>query len=1026
MTTEAESAQQAADRRGVHVLSRVGFHDGAQAEKLLSGPTLPWWDAEAARPTDSDAANAIAALGRSAEPDTALAALVRLVEAATAIGAEHELTQAIRTNLRLARRLLNLLGISMALADHLVANPLDWRVLLDDDDALAEPARAARIAASVGAGVNDPVTGTDGARAQLTGPAATSALRAAYLRELTAIAGRDLGGDLDLEAVTAALAQLADVTLQAGLAVAAAGLPADAAACRLAIIAMGKAGGRELNYVSDVDVVFVAEPGEAGDQAGLATATTLASETMKICRVVAWEVDAALRPEGRDGPLVRTLASHEAYYRRWASTWEFQALLKARPAAGDLDLGRRYQDVIAPMVWTAAERPDFVPDVQAMRRRTIANLPSSVAPREIKLGSGGLRDVEFAIQLLQLVHGRGDESLRLSATLPALAALHAGGYVGGDDAISLADAYRFLRSAEHRLQLRRMRRTHLVPEAADELTALARSMGFRPDARGSETEVFQAEWALHAREVRRLHEKLFYRPLLEAVARVPSEALRLTPDEAGRRLAALGFADPAAALRHIEAMTSGLSRRAALQRTLLPVLLSYFADAPDPDAGLLAYRQVSDALGETPWYLRLLRDEGEVASRLAYVLATSRYVAAMLPRAPDALQMLAGDDQLAPRSAAQLQASMVEAVQRQPDAARAVLVVRGLRRHELLRIAFADLLGQLDVIGVCEAISAVTEATLDASLQAAMNAVVADEGLAALPVRIAVIAMGRLGGMEVGYGSDADVMFVYAPVDPAQPGPDDLGLAQRIIARLRAMLSAPSTDPALVVDADLRPEGRDGPLVRSIESYARYYARWSSPWEAQALLRARFVVGDAALGAQFIEMIDPVRYPVAGVSPEQLLEIRRIKGRVDSERLPRGADPATHTKLGRGGLADIEWTVQLLQLCHGAELPRLRTQQTLVAIHAARDAGLLDAEGAAILEDAWRTVTRARNAIMLVRDKAIDQLPSSGPALVGVGRAMGYPPGFDPGQLIDDYRRVTRRARGVVEATFYGTPTSSA
>ncbi len=782
---------------------------------------------------------------------------------------------------------------------------------------------------------------------------------------------------------------------------------------------MGKAGARELNYLSDVDVIFVAEP---GDERALATASTLASQTMQICRSVAWEVDAALRPEGRDGALVRTLVSHEAYYRRWASTWEFQALLKARPAAGDLTLGREYQQLIAPMVWTAAERPDFVADVQAMRRRTVANLSPDLAPRELKLGSGGLRDVEFAIQLLQLVHGRGDESLRVAGTLPALAALHAGGYVGGDDAISLADAYRFLRAAEHRVQLRKLRRTHLVPRDADELAALARSMGFRPDARGSATAVFEAEWALHAREVRRLHEKLFYRPLLEAVARVPSEALRLTPDEAGRRLAALGFADPAAALRHIEALTSGLSRRAALQRTLLPVLLGYFADAPEPDAGLLAYRQVSDALGETPWYLRLLRDEGEVASRLAYLLATSRYVAAMLPRAPEALALLAGDDLLLPRPPGELQAAMLEAQQRQPDANAAVLVIRGLRRYELLRIAFADLLGRLDVIGVCEAISAVTEATLDASLQVAINAVAAESGLdaTAFPVRITVIALGRLGGMETGYGSDADVMFVYEPTDPSHPGSDDLGLAQRVIVRLRAMLSAPSTDPPLNVDADLRPEGRDGPLVRSLTSYARYYARWSSPWEAQALLRARFVAGDAGLGARFIEMIDPVRYPTEGINQEQLLEIRRIKGRVDSERLPRGADPATHTKLGRGGLADIEWTVQLLQLGHGAQQPRLRTQQTLVAIHAARDAGLLDADAAAILEEAWRMVTRARNAIMLVRDKAIDSLPTSGPALIGVGRAMGYPTGFDPGQLTDDYRRVTRRARRVVEQIFYG------
>jgi glutamate-ammonia-ligase adenylyltransferase len=754
-------------------------------------------------------------------------------------------------------------------------------------------------------------------------------------------------------------------------------------------------------------VIFVAEPADGVDEAAaLAAATRLAAETMRICGAAAWEVDAALRPEGKAGPLVRTLASHEAYYRRWASTWEFQALLKARPVAGDAALGQRYLDVIAPLVWTAADRPGFVADVQAMRRRVVAHLPADVAEREIKLGPGGLRDVEFAVQLLQLVHGRGDEALRVAATLPALDALRDGGYVGRDDALSLGDAYRFLRAAEHRVQLRRLRRTHLVPDDPADLAVLARALGYRPDARGDVRAVFAAEWALHAREVRRLHEKLFYRPLLDAVARVPSVGLRLTAGEAGRRLAALGFADPAGALRHIEALTAGVSRRAALQRALLPAMLAYFADATDPDAGLLAYRRVSEALGTSPWYLRLLRDEGAVAQRLAYLLGTSRYVASRLERAPEALRLLADDTSLVPRPAEELRAAMAEAAARQSDDASAVAVVRGMRRQELLRTAFADLLGRLDVAEVGEAITAITEATLDAALR------VARRSLGDPPVEFAVIAMGRLGGGEVGYGSDADVMFVY-------DGARDATVAQEIAERMRGLLAAPSADPPLGIDANLRPEGRNGPLVRSLGSYAQYYARWSSAWEAQALLRARVAVGDVALGERFTALIDPVRYPAAGVRPDDRAEIRRLKGRVDAERLPRGADPTTHLKLGRGGLADIEWTVQLLQLAHGHAVPGLRTTRTLPALRAAAVAGRIDAHDAACLEAAWQLATAARNAVMLVRDKADDQLPSQGPALVGVGRALGYPPGFDPGQVVDDWRRTARRARRVVERIFY-------
>jgi glutamate-ammonia-ligase adenylyltransferase len=849
---------------------------------------------------------------------------------------------------------------------------------------------------------------------------AVPALRAAYRRELVAIAGRDLAGDLDLQTVTELLADLAGHTMQAALAIGAAGLPDNAAPCRLAIIAMGKTGSRELNYVSDVDVVFVAEPVGDGDaDRALVTATRLAGETMRLCHAVAWEVDANLRPEGKDGALVRTLASHEAYYRRWASTWEFQALLKARPIAGDLELGRAYQDAITPLVWTAAERPDFVADVRAMRRRVLEHIPVGIGERDIKLGAGGLRDVEFAVQLLQLVHGRGDEALRVPETLLALAALRDGGYVGRDDAVSLIDAYRFLRATEHRLQLRRLRRTHLLPDDAEQLLWLGRAMGYRPDRRGDARAVFEAELTLHAREVRRLHEKLFYRPLLEAVARVPSEGLRLTAAEAGRRLAALGFARPEAALRHIESLTAGLSRRAALQRALLPVLLSDFADAPDPDAGLLAYRRLSDELGSTPWYLRLLRDGDTVSTRLAYVLGTSRYVPRMLARAPEALQLLASTEQLHPREPGELTAAMHESAARQEDPAAAVAAVRGLRRQELLRTAFADLLQVSNVDEVCAALSATTDATLAAALAVATRAVARAQGVDALPIRFAIIAMGRLGGSEIGYGSDADVMFVHE--DSGNDEQTASRLANELAGRLRALLAAPSsTDPPLTVDADLRPEVRNGPLVRSLESYRSYYARWSSAWEAQALLRARPVAGDADLGRRFVQMVDPVRYPAGGVSPRDLVEIRRLKGRIDSERLPRGADPTTHTKLGRGGLADIEWTIQLLQLNHGHAVPGLRTTQTLLALEAARDAGLLTADQATTLAAAWRFATRVRNAVMLVRDKAADQVPTLGTELIAVGRVLGYRPGSDPGQLVDDYRRAARRARRVVESVFYG------
>ncbi len=581
------------------------------------------------------------------------------------IGAGSALLAELHDDPGLRRRLLAVLGASSALGDHLVANPDQWPVLRTEPDGLA-PTADGRLDLS---GDGNPV----------------AVLRRAYRLALLRVA--DLTGGRGLEQTMAALSALADATLSAAYRIAVAELPEGTREPRLGVVAMGKCGGGELNYVSDVDVIFVAAEDE-----DLTTATTVATRLIHICGLVAWPVDAALRPEGNRGPLVRTLASHLAYYRRWARTWEFQALLKARPAAGDLALGQEWIDALAPLLWQAAERPEAVEDVRAMRRKIIDHIPPKELEREIKRGPGGLRDIEFAVQLLQLVHGRGDETLRAPGTIPALRALVTGGYVGRADGEALLRGYRFLRSVEHRLQLQGLRRTHTVPTEPGALRWLATALGYTAGPGRSAVEEFRAEWVTHATEVRRLHAKLLYRPLLESVARVPADGLRLTPQAARNRLEILGFADPAGALRHLQALTGGVSRTAAIQRTLLPVLLSEFADAPEPDRGLLNYRQVSDSLGSTPWYLRLLRDSGPVARRLARVLSASRYVADLLTREPEALRLLAEESELSPRPREVLFDGLTAAAARHTDPVEATRAVRALRRRELLRLACADVL----------------------------------------------------------------------------------------------------------------------------------------------------------------------------------------------------------------------------------------------------------------------------------------------------------------------------------------------
>jgi len=1019
-------------------LARMGFADAARAERLLTD--LGGTDV-ASSEDGLKAETVLTALAAAADPDLALTGLARVFEATAEPQA---LRQALRDEPDFRDRLTAVLGVSAGLADHLTRHPEDCQVLRGPVSRPGPRELHQEMLRAVGANprLAEPVAGRKPAGRRAPQPAGalgvTAALAAVYRRRLMHLAARDVTGVATVDEVGEELADIAAAVLEAALAVARSELPAGSVPCRLAVVAMGKCGARELNYASDVDVVFVAEPVKDGDEtAALATASRLAAGLIGVCARSTPEgsifpVDPNLRPEGRHGPLVRTLASHRAYYERWAKTWEFQALLKARPVAGDMALGQAYADTLAPLVWQAARREHFVEDTQAMRRRVEQSLPAKQAGRELKLGPGGLRDIEFAVQLLQLVHGRTDEALRSPATLPALAALAAGGYVGRDDADELAAAYRFLRRTEHLLQLHRLSRTHTLPEDPAVLRRLGRAMRsldlpngpWYPHpatlSRSDPAIEFDAMWRRHARQVRRLHEKLFYRPLLEAVARLPSEAARLTPAEARDRLQALGYADPAGALRHIDALTSGVSRRAAIQRTLLPVLLGWFADAAEPDAGLLAFRQVSEALGESPWYLRLLRDETKAAERMAHVLASSRYAAGLLLRAPEAVAMFGDDAELVPRHLPALRSEMMAASQRYDDEAEAaVTAVRSIRRRELLRIAAADMLEVApDLSATGQALTSVTRAAIETALDVAMRKVTA-ELRRPLPTRFAVIAMGRFGGHECGYGSDADVLFVHDP-QPGQPERDASGVAHAVAAELRRLLALPVPDPALTVDADLRPEGRQGPLVRTLAAYQAYYRRWSAPWEAQALLRAEPAAGDAELGASFTQMIAEFRYPVGGVDAAAVREIRRIKARVEAERIPRGADRALHVKLGPGGLSDVEWTIQLLQLQHAHAVPGLRTTRTGEAMAAAVQGGLLSAEDAAALMAAWQLAARIRNAIVLVRGRPGDTLPARHGELTAVARLLGYPPGDAAQVLEQDYRRAARRARTAMEPQFYG------
>ena len=864
----------------------------------------------------------------------------------------------------------------------------------------------------------------------LEGEQGSSALRIAYRVLLAELMLWDLcesaaGRALEASRTTSeGLTILAESAIETGLLVARAALEAGSAgtpvsrkrleALQLAVIGMGKCGARELNVVSDVDVIYVAGTADEETLDGdslIRVATKLASELMRVIHEpglepALWEIDPNLRPEGRQGALVRTLGSMRAYYERWAKAWEFQALMKARAIAGDRELGQAFVDFTRPMVWASGGREDFVGSVQRMRERVTEHIALEDVEHQLKLGPGGLRDIEFSVQLLQLVHGQYDDRLQLSGTLESLDALVAGGYVARSDGDRLSEAYQFLRVLEHRLQLRDLRRTALMPRDEDELRVLARASGLADGANA-----LIESWEQVKRDVRRLHLKIFYAPLLSAVSELPDEEFVLGSAEARARLQSIGFRDPDGAFRHLAALTRGTSRRAKIHRNLAPVLLQWLADGTDPDFGLLAFRRVSEANTDKQWYLRLLRDGYEAAERLTGVLSNSRFIADLLETTPDAVSWLERDEQLKPLMLDQLRGEMRALTSRRATLDDAGRALRNVHRREVLRIAMGRTVGVLTEREVSLGLDAAHTALLDSLLLAVREH--SDETAASLEVSL--IAMGRYGGGELGFASDIDLLAVYRAPE-GMPGDKAQRAAIKLVTEMKQLVSDPRFSVDL--DFDLRPEGKNGPLARSLSAYRSYYTRWSVDWEAQALLRARAVAGDADLGQDFIELADEIRYPEV-FTDAQVREVRRIKARVEAERLPQGANPKLHLKLGPGGISDVEWLVQLLQLQHGAATPAMRTSATLEALSAAVDAGFIEAGDAELLRESWEYASTVRSALKLSSGRASDVLPVDWGQLVGVAGILGHPRD-QTSELSERWLSLSRRARVVFEREFFG------
>jgi glutamate-ammonia-ligase adenylyltransferase len=811
--------------------------------------------------------------------------------------------------------------------------------------------------------------------------------------ELLRIAGRDLLGLDTFETVGTALADLARQVLDGAVTLA-------GGERTMAVIGMGKLGGRELNYASDVDILFVTADGSDDDRA---------RHILQIVRTC-FRVDVDLRPEGRAGPLTRSLESYHTYWARWAAAWEFQALVKARAVAGDEELGRHFENAAIDQVWGRNYSADELAAVRSMKARTEGVVAGrGLVGREIKRGPGGIRDIEFAVQLLQLVHGRHDTGIRDRSTLGALAELAGAGYVATEDATVLADAYRFLRTVEHRLQLVEEDQTHSVPADPVARRRLALVMGYRDDVSHSATARFDDALRHWQRDVRAIHERLFFRPLLEAFAHVDtpgspradapgsSPGLVMSAEAVARRLDAFGFSDATRTRAAVEDLAGGLTRSSRLMAQMLPLVLDWLSLSPDPDLGLLGLRNLVVRPHQRSLLVSTFRESPEAARRLCLLLGSSRTLVEAIERNPELIAIVGDDHALRPTPRDVVVGEAGERLHRNDDESRRRAQLVRVRQDQYVRIAARDLLGVDDLAATGRALSDLSEALLEAALE------VVDP---AMP--FSIVGMGRLGGAEMSYASDLDLLLVFDDATDSE--------GEAVAESLLHLMHGPSpAERVATIDLGLRPEGGQGRLARDLHGYAAYFDRWAETWERQALARARIVAGDRALGERFMALVEAFVWD-RPFTDGDVAAIRRMKARIERERIPSREDPQFHLKLGRGSLSDIEWTVQLLQLRH-----RIPDASTHSALEILGDLGVLARADQVALRDAYRFCERTRNRWHLVGalpggGSPGDALPTQADQLSHLARSLGTTPSL----LRDDYRRVTRRARRVVERVFYG------
>jgi [glutamine synthetase] adenylyltransferase / [glutamine synthetase]-adenylyl-L-tyrosine phosphorylase len=888
-------------------------------------------------------------------------------------------------------------------------------------------------------------------------------LRRHKQREYLRIGARDLMPSVTMEETVRELSALADASLDAAYRFCRAetekeygplNLPGTEKPNRFVVLGMGKLGGSELNFSSDVDVIFLYESDEgesAGGPKGKKTPreffTAIGKKIIQAMGKVTedgfvFRIDLRLRPMGTSGPLVQSLGSAMLYYESWGQCWERAALIKARPVAGDKQLGASFLKEIEPFIYRRYLDFTTVDELRHMKTR-IENelLTGADKERNIKLGYGGIREIEFFTQALQLVNGGYEPHLRSPSTLPALAGLARHKFISPEVRDKLAEAYRFLREAEHKIQIVQEAHAHSIPKGKDEEQAFARRLGYQRKGNLSERAKFWRDYRHHTRNVRRIFDRLFYGAQKEMETEGASVAGSIWHDLDNhslitQELANAGFADPVKAYENLLAVRDGevyappSLKRLKVMRLLGPALMTELIQSSAPERALSNLAEFSHRIGGRTGFLTLLAENPQTMRLLITLFAESQFLTDLFLKRPELIDTLIRVDLTRIEKTKTEMLTEVRAALEEAQDIEAKL--NALRRHkteEFIRIGLHDLGGAIKLVDALTQLSHLADACLQATLELA--AAELSEKFGDVPNgRFTVIGGGKLGGRELDYNSDLDLIFIYAAADDMRSSGGSQGALPahdyyvRLGQKLLSYLSAPTEEGiAYKIDMQLRPSGKAGPLVSPIGAFREYHKNSSQLWERQALIKTRHVAGDANLGKEVEKITEAFAYG-RGLDQEGIGEIHHLRMRMERE-LADENESRFNLKKGRGGLVDIEFLTQMLQLAHGQRVPKLRQRQTLKALKALHEENILKSSEYRLLSDGYLFLRHLDHRLRLERDQSINAFEAEPGRLDSIAKALGYngdrAKRNDPKsgqQLLRDYQSRREKLRACYERYF--------